>query len=142
MKTDFLQFWNHRSELKLNKKVFVFTVCLLISFFSWLQINLSRKQVENLPVKIQFTNLPKARFGTAKLSDTLYVEVEADGYDLLKYEMHEVQIEFRKLKRDRNPEVYYFLPNSYLKTIGRQMGENFKLLRSLTDTIQLNSSLQ
>jgi hypothetical protein len=142
LKTDFLKFWNNRSELKLNKKVFVFTVCLLISFFSWLQINLSKKQLENLPVKIQFTNLPKARFGAVRLADTLYVEVEADGYDLLKYEMREVQIEFRKLKRDRNPEVYYFLPNSYLKTIGKQMGENFKLVRSLTDTVQLNTSVR
>ncbi|MBI4929617.1 MAG: hypothetical protein HY841_02560 [Bacteroidetes bacterium] len=105
-------------------------------------MNLSKKQIENLPVRIQFTNLPKTLFGTSRISETLYVEVEADGYDLLKYEIREVQIDFRKLKRDRNPEVYYFLPNSYMKTIAKQLGENFKLLRTLTDTVQLNPSLR
>ncbi len=93
-------------------------------------------------MKIEFTNLPKTKFATAKLSDILYVEVEADGYDLLKYEMKEVAIDFRKLKRDRKPESYYFLPNSYLKTIEKQLGENFQVLRVLTDTVRLNPPLR
>lgn len=142
MRTDFIKFFNQRSEAGFNKKVFVFIVCALISLFAWLQINLSKKQIESLPVKIQFTNLPKTRFGTSKITDTLYVEVEADGYDLLKYEMHEVQIDFKKLKRHRNPEAYFFLPNTYLKTIGKPFGKNFKILRSLSDTVQLNPSLR
>jgi len=142
LKTDFIKFFSQRSEVRFNKKVFVFIVCLLISLFAWLQINLSKKLVENLPVKIQFTNLPKTRFGTSKFSDTLYVEVEADGYDLLKYEMREVQIDFKKLKRGRNPEAYYFLPNSFVKNISKQFGENFKVIKALSDTIQLNPSLR
>lgn len=139
---DFIKFFSQRSEVKFNKKVFVFIVCLFISFFTWLQLNLSKKQVESLPVRIQFTNLPKTRFGNAKISDTLYVEVEADGYDLLNYEMREVQIDFRKLKRTRNPEAYYFLPNSYIKTIGKQLGEDFNVLRAHSDTLQLNPTLR
>lgn len=131
-----------RPEIKLNKRLFVFLVCLLISFFSWLQINLSKVQTENIPVKVLFANLPKTRFGVAKLSDTLSVEVEADGYDLLKYEMKEVQIDFRKLKKNRNPESYIFLPNMFTKTIGKELGENFKVVRALTDTIQLNPPLK
>lgn len=98
--------------------------------------------MENLPLKIDFVNLPKTRFGTNKISDTLLVEVEADGYGLLKYEMKEVSIDFRKLKRDNHSGVFYFLPNSYTKTIAKQMGENFKVLRVITDTIQLNPSLR
>ena len=139
---DVIKFFSQRTEVKFNKKVFVFIVCLVISFFSWLQINLSKKQVENLPVRIQFTNLPKTRFGNSKMSDTLYVEVEADGYDLLKYEMREVQVDFRRLKRAHNPEAYYFLPNSYTKAIGKELGETFQVLKALTDTIQLMPTLR
>ena len=114
----------------------------MISFFSWLQINLSKKQFENVPVRIEFSNLPKTRFGTNKIIDTLYVEVEADGYDLVKYEMKDVEIDFKKLKRGKNPEAYYFLPNSYTKTIGKQLGENYNVIRAVVDTVQLNPSLR
>ncbi len=142
MNTDLFRFLQERSEVRLNRKIFVFAVCLLISFIAWLQLNLSKKQVENLPVRIQYSHLPKTRFGSDKITDTLYVEVEADGYDLLKYEMVEVQIDFRKLKKGRNPEAYYFLPNSHVKSIAKQLGENFTVIRSLTDTVQLNPSLR
>ena len=99
------------------------------------------KQIENLPVTIQFTNLPKAKFGTAPMSETIYVEVEADGYDLLNYEMKNVKINFNKLKRARHQNAYYFLPGAFMNTISRQLGENFLLHKSLTDTVRLIPSL-
>lgn len=93
-------------------------------------------------MKMEFVNLPKTRFGTTKISDTLFVEVEADGYGLLKYKMKDISIDFKKLKRDDISGAYYFLPNNFTKTIAKQMGENFKVLRSITDTLQLNSTLR
>lgn len=138
MKTDLFRFLYQRSEAKLNRKVFVFIICMVISFFTWLQINLSKEHLDNLPVKFDFVNLPKIKFGTTIISDTLFVEVESNGYGLLKYEMKSISIDFRKLKKDNHSGVFYFLPNNYTKTIATQMGENFKLLRVITDTIQLN----
>lgn len=138
MKTDLFRFLYQRSEVKLNRKVFVFAICLVISFFTWLQINLSKEHVDNLPLKFDFINLPKAKFGTIKISDTLFIEVESDGYSLLKYEMKDISIDFKKLKKDHNSGTFIFLPNNYTKTIAKQMGENFKVLRALTDTVQLN----
>ncbi|MBI4945469.1 MAG: hypothetical protein HY840_03605 [Bacteroidetes bacterium] len=140
MKTDLFRFLQHRSEIKLNRKVFVFIVCLVISFFSWLQINLSKNHVDTIPVKIDFVNLPKARFGVSKISDTLLVEVEANGYGLLKYKIKDISIDFKKLKRDDNSGSYYFLPNNFTKTIAKHMGENFKVLRAITDTLQFNTA--
>ena len=98
--------------------------------------------MENIPVKVQYVNLPKTRFGTSSISDVMYVEVEADGYDLLQYETKEISVDFKKLKKDRNPELYYFLPNTYLKTISRELGENYKVIKAALDTIQLNPSLR
>lgn len=131
-----------REPIRLNKRVLVFIVCLCISFFSWLQINLSRKQLDTIPVRLEFNQLPKSRFGHAVFYDTLQVEVEADGYDLMKYEMQEVKIEYKRLKKNRQPEYYYYLPNNYLKQINRQLGDEFKVVRSLTDTVQLIPSLR
>ena len=91
-------------------------------------------------MKFDFVNLPKTKFGINKISDTLFVEVEADGYGLLKYEMKEVSIDFRKLKKDNHSGIFYFLPNNYTKTIETQIGENFKVLRVIADTVQLNPS--
>lgn len=98
--------------------------------------------METLPVKVDFINLPKSRFGTTKLSDTLMVEVESNGYGLLKYEMQEVSIDFKKLKKDINLGSFYFLPNSYIKTISNQMSENYKVVRVVLDTVQLNPRLR
>jgi hypothetical protein len=127
-----------RKTIKLNKRVFVFIACLLLSFFIWLQINLSKKHTEIIQVKIDFLNLPKTKFGTTKISDTLFLEVEADGFSLFKYELKNISVDFRKLKKDIHSGSFYFLPNHYTKTISEQMGENFKVLRAMTDTIQLN----
>ena len=142
MKTDLFKFLHHRPEVKFNRKIFVFTVCLLISFFSWLQINLSKEHVETIPLKVDFVNLPKTRFGTSLISDTLFVEAEADGYSLLKYEMKSITIDFRKLKKDKEADVFYFLPNQYTKTIAKHLGESFRVLRAVTDTLQLNPRIR
>ena len=117
----------------------MFVICLVISFFTWLQINLSKQHVEIVPVKIEFVNLPKAKFSSGKVSETLLVEVEADGYDLFKYKTKEVSIDFKKLKKDNITGVFYFLPNNYTKTIAKQIGENFKMIRSITDTLHVIS---
>ncbi len=137
MKTDLFSFFHHRPDIKFNKRVFVFIICLVISLCSWLQINLSKEHLNTVPVKVDFVNLPKTRFGITQITDTLLMEVEADGFALLKYEMKDVSIDFRKLKKDNNSGSFYFLPNNYTKMIGKQIGDNFKVVRSVTDTIQL-----
>ena len=137
MKTDFLKIFSQRPEIHLNRKVFVFIVCLLISFFTWLQINLSKVHADILPVRIDYVNLPPKKFASNSISDTLLVEVEANGYGFLKYKMKDVPIDFKKLKKDESGS-YYFLPNNFTKTIGKQMGENFKVLRAMIDTVQIN----
>jgi hypothetical protein len=142
LRTDFFRFFHQRPDIKLNRKVLVFILCLIISSFTWLQINLSKEHVDNVPVKLDFINLPKTRFGTTSISDTLLMEVESNGYALLKYKMKDISIDFRKLKKDVSSGVFYFLPNNYTKTIAKQMGENFKVIRSITDTIQLTPRLR
>lgn len=142
MKSDILKYFNQRPDVKLNRKVFVFLLCLIISFFTWLQLNLSKEHVDTVPVKVDFVNLPKSRFGFTKISDTLLVEVEADGYGLLKYEMKEVSFDFKRLKKDISTGSYYFLPNNYTKSIAKQIGDNFKVIRSLADTVQLKPRLR
>lgn len=142
MKSDFLQLFSHRSDVKLNRKFVVFFICLVISFLSWIQINMSKEHIDNVLVKVDFIHLPKSRFGATQISDTLLIEVEADGYALMKYEMQEVSIEFKKLKRDANSGTYYFLPNTYTKTIAKQMDYNFKVIRSVADTIHITPRLR
>ncbi len=141
MKTDFFSFFNQRPDTKLNRKIFVFIVCLVISSFTWIQINLSKEHQHNVSVKVDFINLPKTRFGITDITDTLLIEVEANGYTLLKYEMKEVQVDFKKLKKDAAGS-FYFLPNNYIKTIAKQMDDNIKVIRALTDTIQLTPRLR
>ena len=137
MKTDLFSFFHQRPDIKFNKRVFVFIICLVISLCSWLQINLSKDHIESIPVRVDFVNLPKTRFGLTKISDTLLMEVETDGFTLLKYKMKEIFIDFRKLKKDENTGSFYFLPNNFTKTISRQIGDNIKVVRAVTDTIQL-----
>lgn len=102
-----------------------------------MQLNLSKEHTDILPVRINYVNLPQKKFGTTILLDTLLVEVESNGWGLWKYEMKDIPIDFKKLKHDESG-VYYFLPNNFAKTIAKQMGENFKVLRATIDTVQIN----
>jgi hypothetical protein len=139
LKTDIFRFLLQRPDVKFNRKLFVFTLCLIISCFTWLQINLSKTYTDAIPVRIEFVNLPKAKLGITKKTDRILVEVEADGYALLKYKEKDMQIDFRKIKKDANGGSYYFAPNSNLKAIARQMDDNFKVIRVTTDTIVLSA---
>ena len=138
MKTNPFKILQQRAEVKLNKRVFVFIVCLIIAFISWLQINLSQVYIENIPVRVDFVNLPKTKFGTSRMSDTLMLEAEANGFSLLKYEQKVISIDFRKLKRDNSSGAYYFLPNNFTKTFSNQLGENYKIIKPTIDTMELN----
>lgn len=138
MKTNPFKILQQRAEVKLNKRVFVFIVCLIIAFISWLQINLSQVYIENIPVRVDFVNLPKTKFGTSRMSDTLMLEAEANGFSLLKYEQKAISIDFRKLKRDNSSGTYYFLPNNFTKTFSNQLGENYKIIKPTIDTMELN----
>ena len=138
MKTNPFKILQQRAEVKLNKRVFVFIVCLIIAFISWLQINLSQVYIENIPVRVDFVNLPKTKFGTSRMSDTLMLEAEANGFSLLKYEQKVISIDFRKLKRDNSSGTYYFLPNNFTKTFSNQLGENYKIIKPTIDTMELN----
>jgi hypothetical protein len=142
LKTDIFRFFHQRPDIKFNKKVFVFILSLIISCFTWLQINLSKVYTDTVPIKIDFINIPKLRFGITKITDTLLVEVEADGYALLKYKPKDVQMDFKRLKKDVNTGFFYFLPNNNVKSISRQMDGNFKVIRVLADTLQLNTRLR
>jgi len=138
VKTNPFKILQQRAEVKLNKRVFVFIVCLIIAFISWLQINLSQVYIENIPVRVDFVNLPKTKFGTSRMSDTLMLEAEANGFSLLKYEQKAISIDFRKLKRDNSSGTYYFLPNNFTKTFSNQLGENYKIIKPTIDTMELN----
>jgi hypothetical protein len=137
LNTDFLTFWKNRSTLKVNKKIFVFLFCLCISFFFWLQINFSKKQIETLSVNIKFINLPKPLYEKSKQTQVVYIEAEADGYDMLKYETVEIPVDFKKMKKTTSSN-YYYTPNSSFKTISKQLGAHYKLIRIVSDTLYLH----
>lgn len=124
-----------KREIKLNKKVFVFFICFLLSFFLWFQINLSKQHTDSLPLVVEFTGLPKYKFVTAVIRDTLYAEVEANGFALLNYDELKANFEFKKLKRDKKSDDYYFLPNTHLKTFSKLFGDDFKVLKIIPDTV-------
>ena len=137
MKTDFFGFFHRRPEIKLNRRLFVFIVCLLISFFGWFQSNLSKQYTDTVPVRVDFVNLPKTRFGTAQVSDTIAVEVEASGFELMKYKMKNMAVDFRKLKKSAGSEEYFYLANNNTKPLAKKMGDNFRVIRAMTDTVVL-----
>lgn len=137
MRAKLLKTLRHRSETYFNRKFVVIAVCFLIACIAWLQINLSRQYIETIPLKVNFINLPSTVFGDLRFSDTLMVEVEATGFSLMKYKMRTISVDYKKLKKEKHQDIYYFIPAAYPKLISRNVGENFKVLRTSIDTLQL-----
>lgn len=120
-------------KLKLNRQVFVFSVCLVISFFIWLQFNLSKINHDVVPVYVELEKPIIPLKSNNCLVDTLYLEVEADGFSLIQYEPLTMTLDASRARKQG--ELYYLLPAKHQKTINKQMGDEFQLVRIVTDTL-------
>lgn len=119
----------------------VFGVCVSLTILFWVLSNLSEHQKAYVPFKISYTNFPEGYVVTNDLHDELYLELEAQGFELLQYELfesnNEIEIDLGKVsfkgQEDRKSGVW--LSNQALLFMEQQL-KNKSIIKGVNpDTI-------
>lgn len=129
-------------ELKLNRKLGIYIICLLLSCLLWLLITLSERYDTDIVFPVHYTNIPKSKVVTNRLPETITATVNAVGFNLLWYKIighgDSVTMEIPSSKLREHNGNYYTLTNNRLEKISAQLGDKIKVLRISPDTIYVD----
>lgn len=130
------------SKVRVNKRFSTFIVCLFVSIFFWLLMSLSKENTITINFPVQYIHLPKDKVVANHLPETIDMEVNARGFDLLIYKLKQkletVQVDVRDAKPLPAANQYYLLTNSRIDKLTAQFGNHIKVKKVNPDTVYLN----
>ena len=96
--------------------------CVLFSLLLWLLVSLTGLFSSQLPVSVQYTNLPPDRLITNTLPDHWSAKVRGPGWELISYKLFDRQLEVEvPLNELGNSELID--PGAYIPAIERQLDQ-------------------
>ena len=122
-------------SLKNNRKIRIFFIFLVLTSIIWLLIELSKTYTSTAVFKIDYNNLPTDKLLQNKPVTEVEIAIKSTGFTLLKYKTKKHVVRFNLKNLSRNKSLYYFLPNTQLTTINKQLVGNTEVVRVLRDTI-------
>lgn len=131
------------SFINLNKterrKLAVFFSCLAIAAFAWLFFALSNQYLYSMKTVVDYTNLPQNKAFHPLQSDTVTVQVEGTGWNLLFSKIsllpQTIKVNLRSLTQ-RN----YITFTEQLKAINRNLPSTQKIVSVMPDTLYFDFS--
>ena len=131
------------SFINLNKterrKLAVFFSCLSIAAFAWLFFALSNQYLYSMKTVVDYTNLPQNKAFHPLQSDTVTVQVEGTGWNLLFSKIsllpQTIKVNLRSLTQ-RN----YITFTEQLKAINRSLPSTQKIVSVMPDTLYFDFS--
>src|ERR1700746_1380880 len=128
--------------IRLNRRVFTFFICLLVSVFFWLMMSLSKEYAVTESFPVNYINLPKDKVISNHLPETIDINIKASGFNLLLYkikrEKETVLLDINGAFPSALKNHYYLLSNSHIDKITAQFSNGIKILKVNPDTIFLN----
>ncbi|MGE0561145.1 MAG: hypothetical protein AB7O47_04970 [Flavobacteriales bacterium] len=117
-------------KASVNKKLYVFLVCLFLSTFYWLINVLGNTYTTELLVTVIYKNQPEKYVVLNELPSNLNLSVTTDGYTLLAY-----QLELKNPKVEINLEDYQFsegntkeiIVDDFREVISKQLAEKIEI---------------
>ena len=129
---------NNNVNLKFNRKVFSFLICLALAGLFWLLTALSKEYTVSADLPLKYLNLPKGKNAFTQLPSYTRTTVKAKGFTLLKFRYYfskdSLLIDARSL-RHYGYKLYYYTPNSNLEKVGSNLEPQVKLIRIYPDTL-------
>jgi len=126
---------------KQQKKLSLFAICFLFSFFAWSLFALSNNYVYSVNASIQYMNIPPKRAFHPLQSDTVVMQVKGTGWQVLfsslRSKPQEISVDLSGLKT-RNWVMF----SNQLGYINRQLGGNQSVVSVSPDTLYFNFSKQ
>ena len=130
-------------NLKLNKRLTAFAVCLAIATVFWFLNSLTRNYNSEIEFPVSYKNFPKDKLPINKLPETIKLVINAQGFHLLSYKMEfekdTIFVDLENIKIQQK-EKYFdgylsMASKAQLLGIGSQFNTDIKVLRIIPDTI-------
>ena len=117
-----------------SRKVSIFFICLFLAIVAWLFLSLSKKYEYEVKTVVHYKNLPLNKAFNALQSDTVLLDIEGSGWELLFTRMRilpsDVQVDLKALEK-RN----FITFSEQLKNINNNYSSNQKIIDIHPDTL-------
>ena len=117
-----------------RRKVSIFFICLFLAIIAWLFLSLSKKYEYEVKTAVHYKNLPLNKAFNALQSDTVLLDVEGSGWQLLFTRMriipNDVQVDLKALEK-----VNFVTFSNQLKSINNDYSSNQKIIAIHPDTL-------
>jgi hypothetical protein len=131
------------SPKRLDKRLYVFIICLLFSTLFWLLTVFSKEYTTDISFNACFLNLPADKILIKDLPSKISVKVKASGFSLLGVQYSAKNdtlfIDASNVKKHltskASNEIYYLLLNNQLSLMAEQLGGNMKVEKIFPDTV-------
>jgi hypothetical protein len=131
------------SPKRLDKRLYVFIICLLFSSLFWLLTVFSKEYTTDISFNACFLNLPADKILIKDLPSKISVKVKASGFSLLGVQYSAKKdtlfIDASNVKKQisskNSNEIYYLLLNNQLALMAEQLGGNMKVEKIFPDTV-------
>lgn len=126
---------------KQQKKLSLFAICLFISFLVWSLFALSNRYIYSVKGSLNYVNIPPKRAFHPLQSDTVSMQVEGTGWQVLfsnlRVKPQEIHVDLSGLKtRD------WIVFSNQMGYINRQFSANQRIVSIAPDTLFFNFSKQ
>lgn len=133
------------SPKRLDKRLYVFLICLLFSCLFWLLTVFSKEYTADISFNACFLNLPANKILVEELPSKISVRIKATGFallgvqysakrDTLFIDASNVKKQFSSNNNNDN-EIYYILLNNQLSSMAEQLGGSVKVEKIIPDTV-------
>lgn len=118
-----------------KRKVKLFFVFLLCSFFAWFVNNLSESYTSNATFDLKFIGVPEDKMLMSASKEKIDVKLEAVGFQFLRFNFNNKIVNIDLSKVQKQSGTYLIVPNQYQKQIEKQLSSSMRLLQIVDDTI-------
>jgi hypothetical protein len=131
---------SHKKDTK-RRKVYIFTVCFIISTAIWFMIKLSNVYDEEILFPVEYINIPENKVIVNNVDSFLVIHIKTTGFKLLEYKYLKnpgpLKIDLTRLyKRNSADNNDYFLLTSLMQyQIQQQVGTKNQLVSVKPDTL-------
>ncbi|UOB17673.1 hypothetical protein [Abyssalbus ytuae] len=119
-----------------RKKMGVFAIFVLFSFFMWFLIKLSKNYTYKISFDVDYKNIPEEKILLSKPVKTLDVIVNATGFKIFNYNLFKKNLDIDLSGYDDPGRGFYILEDDLEEEIGNQYSD-LTLRRVLADTVHI-----
>lgn len=140
---DIIQFFRNFRDERTKRKVSIFAICLFISCFIWLVVNLSKKYESDVYYPVVYSGIPGDEAYIEYADTVLVLKIKASGFRFLYMKYFQVQpplninLQHSLFKKSGKQNFYYLPTSSIGNEINSQLNNNAFLLGISPDTLLL-----